>query len=65
MQKQLTVAAIVLALAVTPSWIDVAEALKNEEGEGRDRLKLAVLLWYLVLTVLALSSWRMFDAKGG
>lgn len=64
MSKQLTAAAVVVMIAMTPTWVDSWQLWdhpeKFQDGVTTQQIRTALLIWYLLLIFVALSSWRLF-----
>jgi len=64
MTKPILVAAVVFALAVTPTWLDAWQVWQQPEkfqtGIDPHALRTLILAWYLAVLVIALLAWRLF-----
>ncbi len=59
MTKQLTIAAVVLIVAITPTWLDAYQAFSDPKTPPQVRTY--TLIWYLIVFSIALMAWKMFD----
>lgn len=65
MSEQLTVAAVVVFIAISPTWVDAFQIWKHPDkyvdGVEPKQIQTALVVWYLLLLFVALSAWRMFS----
>jgi len=63
LDEMLTVAAVVVFIATTPTWLDVWQVWHHPEKFDGDvdvkRLRAAIVIWYALLIIVALSAWRV------